>query len=631
MSHSELSPELRALDSQVLVVGATPGNLRRATALLSASGQSWAYLGDSVAQHHHLEQRLESIGSQIATTQMFHNATNDLREAYLTYIYDMGREVNSLRWWLSSISFRSCYSSKTFYLACWLKVALDLIDSWHGPGAMVLFVPNDLLRRIIHSNRIGLSGREGKSDSIRRVFKFRPAVNLMKILVRRTFFVLREGLRLSLARRYGPSRHLFNEPTTLVISSVSYRSVHLAEEYHTYFFGDLVRQLSNLGTRVALVPIVLKGVDYKKALSGLRGSLVPVMVPHQYLRFIDLLKAAFSTVGRPPVPRSVPNFAGMDISLLVKEEMRDYEVTNWAADSLLIWALVRRWSDMCFPVDRMIYIYENQPWERALCAGARKFLPDTALVGYQHARTPKLLLSFYLAPGGESEAPLPHRVITVGAHTAELLGSSGYEPGQVRVGGALQIRALTPHSEVYETDPDNGGIDDGNQSTVLIACSNGIQESAELAHLATSLFPKESNTRLMIKFHPGMPLRQVSKFMQVVLPSHVEISEEPLEQLMARSSLMVYSGSTVCLEALAIGLPVIHFRPKFDLDMDPLGAAPEARLEATGSDELRETICWLLENRAEYITEHQIIWRQLVDEMYGPISQETYAAFVDTV
>jgi surface carbohydrate biosynthesis protein (TIGR04326 family) len=293
-------------------------------------------------------------------------------------------------------------------------------------------------------------------------------------------------------------------------------------------------------------------------------------------------------------------------------------------DALLIVQLVRRWARLGFSIDRIIYIYENQPWERALCWEVKRFLPKAMLIGYQHARVPRLLLNFYLAPGGEDKAPLPHRVVTVGRHTARLLSAGGYEPERIRVGGALHLQdppALRPQASKLSAA--------ANGATVLVAPSNSSEETAELVHLAVRLFTENDGVRIVIKCHPLMPFHKVSNSIDGQLPKHVEVSDEPLTDLMLKSSLMVYSGSTVCVEALALGLPAVHVRPQFDLDLDPLELVPDFRLEATGLEELRQKVLWLLCHREEYIAQHREKWNRFADEMYGPVTERTFLAFVE--
>ena len=52
-------------------------------------------------------------------------------------------------------------------------------------------------------------------------------------------------------------------------------------------------------------------------------------------------------------------------------------------------------------------------------------------------------------------------------------------------------------------------------------------------------------------------------------------------------------------------------------------------MEATGLDELRDKVRWLLANREAYIAQHQESWDRLVGEMYGPVTEDTVRAFVE--
>lgn len=166
-------------------------------------------------------------------------------------------------------------------------------------------------------------------------------------------------------------------------------------------------------------------------------------------------------------------------------------------------------------------------------------------------------------------------------------------------------------------------------SEVLVAPSIGLEETAELLDLAVHLFNEDEGIQVTLKCHPQMPFQTVSRLLGTQLPQHVRVSDEPINELMLRASVMVYSGSTVCVQALALGLPVVHVRPRFDFDLDPLEAAPDARLQAEGLEQLREKVRWLLENRKEYIDQHRADWDRLVDEIYGPVNEDTVRAFVD--
>jgi hypothetical protein len=150
-----------------------------------------------------------------------------------------------------------------------------------------------------------------------------------------------------------------------------------------------------------------------------------------------------------------------------------------------------------------------------------------------------------------------------------------------------------------------------------------------LASLAFDLFSEDDGVEVVMKCHPSMPYRNFQHLMRTSMPGHVQLSDEPITVLILKSSLMVYTGSMVSVQALAAGLPVVHLRSEFDLDLDPLGAVPDVRLEATGLEDMRKQVKWLLANRSEYIAQHQDRWATLVGEIYGPVTDEAIKAFVD--
>ena len=165
--------------------------------------------------------------------------------------------------------------------------------------------------------------------------------------------------------------------------------------------------------------------------------------------------------------------------------------------------------------------------------------------------------------------------------------------------------------------------------TVLVAPSNGIEEASAMVDMAINLFGEEDGVQVALKCHPMMPAEMIMDYLGARLPAHVTVSEEPIIDMMQKSSLMVYTSSLVCVQALALGLPVVQVKNQFDFDNDPLEAFPELRLNAASLAELREKVSWLLDHREEYISSHSEGWERAVEDIYSPVTEETIDAFVD--
>ena len=612
------------MDTPVVIAPPDPRSLRKVLSHPVGKFFSWVYLGQSADEFASVKCCFRGPGEHTDTAHETRLAANTLRESYLTYIYEIGKQLNTLRWWLTSLSYRSVYQSETFYQACLLKTGLDLIKGWSGPKPLVLVVSDGPVLRALSLNTTGEERTNvefiGSPPRKFRGLTFQIAI----VLARRIHFVLSEWCRMIQSRQVVRQPYIPGGPSTLLVSTVSPRNCQRGTEFHTFFFGDLAYKLRDLGSHVALMPRVMREVPYKRTLSQVIKAPFPVCVPHRYLKFFDPLRAATQTIAKPPAPRPTPPLAGMDITPLAEAELRRYWVGNRAAHNLLMAAALRRLAEVGSEINRIIYVYENQPWERALCWEARRSLPATTLVGYQHARAPRMLLNFFLAPGGEKEAPLPDRVVTVGEHTARMFSSDGYDPEKVRTGGAFQpLGSYAPAPAVISTQAPE------DVTSVLVAPSMGRGEARELVELAIRLYDEYQGVRVVIKCHPSMSFSSITGSDGRELPGHVTVSEDPIDTLMAKSSAMIYTSSTVCVQAMAMGVPMVHLCRQFGLDLDPLESEPDTRLDAMGLGDLRDKVLWLLEHREEYIESHREKWNSLVGQMYGPVTEQTYLAFVE--
>jgi len=595
-------------------------SLRKTLKCTGDAAFSWIYLGHDIAGFELSKKAFQDRGTLIDVTGRFHQAAEDLRDPYLHLIYDIGRNSNSLLWWVTSLSYRSRAVSKTFQQACFLRVAMDLIIAWTGPDNLVVICSDSPVRRAL---RINFDRSTLRAIDRTHQIPGRSFIDWGNLVFRRLFFLLREGRRLIQARRALPEAHIPKEPTTLIICSASSRNVHQGTEFHSLHFGDLVDRLLRMGHKVGVIPVVLRDVQYKTTLERIQSLSLPLMAPHRYLSFGDLLAAVVASLAKPRIPNPFPKLQGMNINPMAEEDLRSHWRSNRAADALLFSATLRRLAKANANIARIIYIYENQPWERALCWEANISMPRTDMIGYQHSRLPRNLLNYFQAPGGEETAPFPKYVVTNGPYSARTLTAGGFHPDRVKIGCAIQMgKQLASHSVNGQVSPSR------TRPLILIAPSEEMEEAAELIGMGIDLFSPDDGVDVVLKCHPNMPFSRVAGFFEEELPSHVYLSDQPIADLFPISSLMVYTGSTVSVQALAMGLPVIHVRPRFDFDLDPLEGHHESRLAATGIDDLRCKVGWLLAHRKEYIEGHKNDWRHIVDDLYGPVTNESVEAFV---
>ena len=608
--------------SPIFVASPRLSSLRRALNFLAGSPFTWVYLGRDVNEFRSLERLISERGLFLDTTDLVYRTAERLREPYYEYVYQMGKALNSLRWWVSIASHRGCYTSWTFHQACCLRAALDLISSWSGTAPLLVISADEPVRLALGRNLPGKTGV--KVCGLPRWSILMPVVDVFRMVLHRIAYLVRESCRLIVARYRSPEKFLPSSPVTLLISPVDAAALaqkgHLSEAY----FGNLAVELSQQDRTVVQVPFVSRGLPYQTALKRLQLEAQPTLIPHRWLGVRDLLWTVAMTLLPPPRLQVMPRLDGMDVEPLMAQERRLDWISNWCAEGLLMAALVRCWAAAEVPIHRIIYLYENNPWERALCWAARELLPETFLVAYQHSRLPQYLLKFFLAPGEETIQPQPHRIVTAGSYNAQMLGRNGHSPARIRVGGGLRSQGLLSR---WESSP--GLRQNGGGRRILVLLQMEWEDTVELLDCVDELFVNDKTIQIMVRPHPLLPSHEIEKRLGRRIPADICASDQPLSDLLLGSAAALYVASTACIEAMSLEIPTVHVRPRFVLDTDPLEHARDARLEATGAKELREKIHWLLEHREEYVAQQREQWRTLVREMFGPVTEETYLAFVE--
>ena len=607
------------MDKLVLTSSPDPRSLDECLKRLDGRQFSWAYFGQSISEFRSAQSRLDGHGDYVDTTHGFHQAGGALREPFLALLAGMGKDLGSIRWWITSLSWRSVYNSKAFHQSCYLKVGLELVQESEPIDAIVLVLPDLAVRRAMKRNLA-----HGESIRVQNIGSSGPQVlsslrDLANMLSHRVFFFCTEALR------QFRSRHMTNPvfqdagPLTILISWATPSNLRLGGRFYESYLGDLADRLANEGHDVAIAPITVKEASYGDALNSFQQTPHALLDPNRVLNLWDAAAATIKSMAQSPKSKLDPVIDGMDISTLVAEDLHSHWVSNRSCRDLLTLRLAEKWAKR-YDIARIIYIYENQPWERALCWQMQRSSPKTKMVGYQHAAVPLMALNFYLAPGEEQDAPLPGRIVTVGRHTANLLTSAGYSADRVVAGGAIQMQqGASPQPEAITPGP--------AEFTLLVAPSGGGEdEAAELVDAAIRMFSKDEGIKILIKCHPILPFQKIAGLLDPVLPNHVSVTEEPINDLMARCSALVYTDTIASLTALSCGLPVVHYSTQYDFNLDPLQGTG-AHLEVIGRDELRRKVIWLKENRDDYVAQHREQWTHLVAELLGPVTEETVHAF----
>jgi hypothetical protein len=189
------------------------------------------------------------------------------------------------------------------------------------------------------------------------------------------------------------------------------------------------------------------------------------------------------------------------------------------------------------------------------------------IIGCQHSTIPQSAAGVFISKQEVGIAPHPDKVVTTGKKATAILKKYSHFPeSKIRTGCALRYQYL------YELNY-KATKQIGEKYIILVALEAAI-EASELLSYAIKQAKFSNNIVFIVRPHPAFSIETMLDKIGMSyceLPHNVEISKfihvvDDIE----RSDAVLYWGSTVSLEALMMGKPVISFNMNNMLSFDPL-------------------------------------------------------------
>jgi hypothetical protein len=99
--------------------------------------------------------------------------------------------------------------------------------------------------------------------------------------------------------------------------------------------------------------------------------------------------------------------------------------------------------------------------------------------------------------------------------------------------------------------------------------------------------------RVIIRTHPERPFSKIRNDLCFDIDSHANFSvsnQKPLKDDLSENDILIYWGSTVSLEALMMGIPVIHVSLDDIVNVDPLADCSHLKWTIRNVEELPTAI-----------------------------------------
>ncbi len=521
----------------------------------------WVYFGKNINLCQRIQDNLGNDIKRIFIGDMIQEIASNTREQYIDYIGQLFSNSTSPIWDLTSLSEKSPFSSNFLLNYCYIEVCKKILLNYVD-GEIIIICENDALRESLLVN---------VSKEPRVIFKIIESSQFRKTTQKiwkyfltvkwKIDFCYRNIARILLAKCFGLIKgHSLNDKGKskyiLIHSWTDKRCFPKKGVFKNVYFGDVGVYLEKKYPNVIYLSDVLPSEWFFSVFIKLIPVKKNVYLLEEFLSLSDVFRSFFFVLRNYPKLFSIPNFNNVDVSSIVLDEIKQDLLRIRSEKAFLNSLICKRVCNFC-NVGIFFFSFENHIWEKIMCKGFRKYCPDAKSIGYAVPFINRMYTVYSLSRLEKNRSTLPDFLFVSGEQGKSILTKSGFDSNKIFVGGAIRY----PHfGRFIKTRNKEGKI-------VLIALSGDISASIELAKKAIIAFSRDSDIKIIIKCHPTVPFKEISYYLPK-LPENCSISEEAIDILLNKVNLVLYTESTVCIEAVERGIPVIHVKSDHSIDIN---------------------------------------------------------------
>lgn len=546
---------------------------------------------------------------------LFNQIALDIRKPFTDFIESISKQhAKSIDWWISFPASRNTFASPLFHYCCCLALLQKLLCA--NEPINEISTDSRAFKKIIE-DYLAKHGANARVKLARLPLKQR-----LKELGRPIYTIL--GLPLKHLRLFFAAKltrdvrkPLPSEPLTLIDTFVYSSStddrhypgmmnVLTEEERKTIYFVPsfyrpknlllLVRKLRTGKNNFLLKEDVLKTRDY--------------FFGWQHLKYIYQQKI-------------LPCFfLDMDISSLVKEELRNVRGIPSAYISLLNYKFVKRLRQADIKIRLFVNWFENQVVDKGLNAGFNQFYPDIPSIGYQGFIVAPHYLCLYPTIIEKASNVLPKEVAVIGR---ELINSvkENCPDLNVSVAPAFRFKGVWENRKYYPK---------ADIFTIMVALPGMLDVGNEILNLLElCLKMKElSDVRFWIKQHPDNNSEMIKRRFEGRWPARFRFVGGDFNDRVEKSNLLISTGSSSCMHALSKGIPVIIIGSQMGLWHNPIPPDIEEDLWrfCCSIDELSSAIESYLNRDEETLYRHKMIGNKIRKEYLESVTRDAVTKFL---
>lgn len=562
-------------------------------------------------------------GKQILTPEMHlkYIDKNRFMNEYTKFIGELNKKYKSVAWWACSIGSKNQYSSTLYRNICYYIEIVERIKSSNKDNIFVVAEEKFLIKQL----KVYCKQHKIKCIVLNKFKK--TCIDLLKFFIitsiKSLVTIYQESIkRYTTKKILGKQikKQLMQKKNYILQTYVYDKSFGINDQYTDIFYGQLVDYVKKRKNLIIFCRIL---GSFKKTLIKIKKSLT-VMIPLPFfVTYIDHFKIFFLQLKiffniKKQISSTI-TFNNYNIYFLIKQEIFNDLMNGEYRNNLFYYYASK---NLCKTIDCEFhtFLYENQSWEKLTIHAIHAYSPHTKIIGYQHSSISKMIFGYFLYKDEFYEIPHPDKIITVGKETKNIMENYGNFPSDfIYEGCALRYNySLKGKIMTYK-----------KKKKLFIPLPRGTNESLAIIHILLRDLGTTPLFSVQIKSHPDTKIEQILLKKKIILPNHFTIiKNKNIKCILDDADIVLCSDTTVSIESLMIGVPVIFINVNNYYNQDRLFECDHLKWIVNKEDNLVQAISNIYDINDKKFKEQQNLAKEYVKNYFYHVSDERMKEFI---
>jgi len=462
---------------------------------------------------------------------------------------------DNIDWWVSNPVSRNTLNSDLFLAYCKVQLIKVLLESGNKINEIV--VDTLAMKTILHQ----LPGINDTKITIAKSIIVSSLNNYGLLLLSMARQFVHKLFQVALFRiLFMGKKVILTQPITL-IDTFAIPGYYSRDRYYNGLWESLSKSEKN---GIKFVPTIVMTSLYKlfHAFKELINAERQFLFKESYLKFSDIFYALLYPIRVRFIKIKSVVVDGIDYSSLINTELHNRAGYHLAIEGLINYRFIKRLKDKNIKIRKFIDWWESHSLDKGLHKALNKYFPDVPVVGYLGYAPRELELQLYPADYELYNNVVPEKIAVIGKAFVD--GLKIFSPNHdIEYAPAFRFQHLwngEPHKP------------DSNKYTVLIALPIILNDSIHIIKMVNSCLNDLSiNTlRIWVKPHPTISVDQLKNELSTEWPNIFEICEDDTQLALRKSDILISGMSSICLEAMALGIPALVVEQPYGLQFVPV-------------------------------------------------------------